>query len=235
MPIYLLNEEHIFPDPEEAEEGVVAVGGDLHPMRLLEAYRNGIFPWYNHNDPIVWHSPDPRMVLFPSRLKISKSMISLFRKKHFQVTFDQQFSLVISQCANVRGKDRDDTWINIEMQKAYIDLNKLGWAHSVEVWDENDNLVGGLYGVAMGRCFFGESMFSLADNASKYGFIALVQNLMEKDFELVDCQVYTHHLASLGAEMIMRHDFLNLLNSGIEGELLPQNWQEWKFENLILK
>ncbi|MCO5232961.1 MAG: leucyl/phenylalanyl-tRNA--protein transferase [Chitinophagales bacterium] len=235
MPIFILNEEFVFPNPKEAEEGIIAIGGDLNPYRILEAYRRGIFPWYDENSPILWHSPDPRMVLFPSRLKISKSMKSLFRKNRFNVTFDRDFSQVIAKCADVRYKNRKDTWITKEMEEAYKQLSQFGWAHSVEVWNKNGQLVGGLYGIVMGKCFFGESMFSLEDNASKFGFIALVQNLNLRGFEMIDCQVYTSHLASLGAEMISRNDFLLYLEKYLERNIEPQNWKDWKFENLILQ
>lgn len=234
MPIYQLSDNLEFPDPEGAEDGIVAVGGDLHPHRIMNAYLSGIFPWYNDDDPIIWWSPDPRCVLFPSDLKISKSMRQLFKRQSYRVTFDHQFEEVITQCAQVRYKDREDTWINSDMLKAYCELHTMGLAHSVEVWNQSGQLVGGLYGIAMGKCFFGESMFHKATNASKYGFIALVQKLMEENYELIDCQVYNPHLESLGATVIPRSIFLSLLDRSVGDEIQSETWESWTFESLQL-
>jgi len=207
-----------FPNAESASpEGVLAIGGDLSVKRLLLAYKSGIFPWYNEGEPIVWYSPDPRMVLYPEKLKISKSMRRLIRKGKFRVTFNTRFSDVIANCKMMHRKDQEGTWITKEMQQAYTKLHDLGIAKSVEVWLD-DELVGGLYGIdlpagkaGMGNIFCGESMFSKVSNASKIGFIYLVQKLKETHYKLIDCQVYNDHLASLGAEEISRIEFLKYL------------------------
>ncbi len=234
MPVYQLTDTFDFPDPEGAEEGIVAVGGDLSVQRLISAYLNGIFPWYNDDEPIIWWSPDPRCVLFPQEIKISKSMRQLFKKQLYRVTFDRDFKSVIQQCADVRYKDREATWINNDIIGSYTELHEMGLAHSVEVWNDQNELVGGLYGIAMGKCFFGESMFYTAPNASKYGFIALIQNLLQRKFELVDCQVYNPHLESLGATVIPRTIFLSLLDNHIEPEIKVGKWSTWQFESLEL-
>ena len=177
MPVFWLTEEHIFPHPELAnEEGILAVGGDLHPERLLLAYQNGIFPWYSPGEPIIWWSPDPRFVLFPGNLKVSKSMKQILRKEVFKVTINKAFREVMRQCQKTKRKGQAGTWITDEMINSYAKLHWKGIAHSVEVW-ENDELVGGLYGVSFGKCFFGESMFSHKSNASKAGFLTLVKVL----------------------------------------------------------
>lgn len=223
MPIYYLSEDLAFPPVEGAEDGIVAVGGDLSAERLLLAYQEGIFPWFSDDDPIIWWAPDPRFVLFPEKLKISKSMKSVLRKKTFSVTFDQCFKEVISNCQQIKRNDQEDTWITEDMLEAYYELHKKGLAHSVEVWKE-DQLVGGLYGVSLGKCFFGESMFAKESNASKVGFITLVQKLQHLNFQLIDCQIHTNHLESLGAEEISREDFMLLLKKGIEFDDLIENW-----------
>ena len=209
-----MTEELIFPPVDGAEEGIVALGGDLSTKRLLLAYRSGIFPWYGKDEPIIWWSPDPRFVLFPPELKVSESMQRLFRKKAFQVTYDTVFTQVIEYCSTVTRKGQKDTWITDEMKTAYIEFHKKGYAHSVEVWQE-DKLVGGMYGVILGKCFFGESMFHTVDNASKYGFITFVRKLQEEKFAMVDCQVHTGHLESLGARYIDRNAFLSILKKHI--------------------
>lgn len=208
----ILLDEHIwFPPVEYASpEGIVAIGGDLSAPRLLLAYHSGIFPWYNEGEPIIWYSPDPRMVLFPERLKISKSMGNVLKKGDFKVTFNTHFAAVISNCKSVYREGQGGTWITDAMQKAYLELHKLGHAKSVEVW-KNNELVGGLYGVDLGSVFCGESMFSLVSNASKTAFIYLVEKLRSEKYKLIDCQVYTRHLASLGAEEIPRNEFLKYL------------------------
>lgn len=202
-----------FPDPNLADaEGLLAVGGDLQPERLMTAYSMGIFPWYSKEHPILWWSPDPRMVLFPEKLKISKSMRQLIRRKTFEVSFNQDFEQVIKNCAEIIRKGQEDTWITAEMKKAYIRLHELGFAHSVEVW-KKDKLVGGLYGVYLKnqKVFCGESMFSKESNSSKFGLIKLVEKLKQENIKLIDCQVYSKHLESLGAEEIPRKQFLKFL------------------------
>ncbi len=211
--MYILTDVIKFPPASYADyDGLLALGGDLSIQRLLLAYTSGIFPWYNEGQPILWYSPDPRMVLFPSELKVSKSMKQLIRKNKFEVTFNKDFKNVLMNCATIKRTEQDGTWITRDMQSAYLELNKLGYAISVEVW-ENDELVGGLYGIWLEgkKVFCGESMFSKVSNASKYGFITLVNWLQKKDVKLIDCQVYTDHLASLGAREIDRSRFLSYL------------------------
>lgn len=218
--MYLLSKELIFPPVHLAnEDGLLAVGGDLSAERLLLAYKSGIFPWYNQGESIIWYSPNPRMVLFPSDLKISKSMKQVMRRGNFTVTFNQNFSEVISNCKQVyRPSDQGKTWITDEMEQAYIKLHKEGVAKSVEVWQHFDSsqydkeLVGGLYGVDLGTVFCGESMFSKVSNTSKLAFIYLTQKLEKENYKLIDCQVYNPHLASLGAKEIGRDEFLTYLN-----------------------
>jgi len=207
MPIYRLVDEMIFPPVDEAENGILAVGGDLHPDRLMLAYRSGIFPWFNNGDPIVWWSPDPRCVLFPEKLHISRSMKRVLQKENFEVTYNTAFESVISHCKKVPRKGQEGTWITEAMKAAYIDLHRLGHATSIEVWKE-DQLVGGMYGVNLGNVFCGESMFSTLSNASKVALITFMKKFQNEGGRLLDCQVYNHHLASLGAEEISREDFL---------------------------
>ena len=219
MPVYRLTKELIFPHPNLSDEnGLLAIGGDLSSDRLLLAYSMGVFPWFNENDPILWWSPNPRFVLFPDKIKVSRSTKKLVKKDIFDFTYDTAFSYVINKCAQTR---ENATWITLEMQKSYIKLHELGFAHSVEAWHEG-HLVGGLYGVALGKCFFGESMFSLMSNASKLALINLCRELTQKEFLFIDCQVYTKHLESMGAEMISRVDFLDLLNEGLSFQ--TQKW-----------
>ena len=206
-----------FPDPALAEtepDGLLAVGGDLSPERLVNAYRQGIFPWYSAGQPLLWWSPDPRMVLFPERLHVSRSLRRTLRRGTFEVTFDRDFGAVIRACAAPRD-DGGGTWITAQMIDAYERLHRLGLAHSVEAWHRGE-LVGGLYGVALGSLFFGESMFSTMSDASKVAFVRLVQTLQAAGCPLIDCQVYTAHLASLGAEPIPRARFLELLAAHID-------------------
>ncbi|MBL1263137.1 leucyl/phenylalanyl-tRNA--protein transferase [Candidatus Methylomicrobium oryzae] len=190
--------------------GLLAVGGCLSATRLLNAYRHGIFPWYNANEPILWWSPNPRLVLFPEHLLVSRSLRKTLHKNTFTVTFDTAFDKVIAACGESR-QYREGTWITQDIMRAYRELHRLGFAHSAETWREGE-LVGGLYGVAIGRVFFGESMFHTETDASKTAFAVLVRHLRDWHFELIDCQVYTHHLASLGAELIGRNDFMRLLD-----------------------
>lgn len=214
----LLSNKLWFPPVETASaEGIVAFGGDLSVERLLLAYKSGIFPWYNQGEPVVWYSPEQRMVLFPEELKVSKSTKQLLRKEIFKVTFNQNFEEVIKQCKIISRKDQSGTWITDEMEQAYIQLHKLGHAKSVEVWLD-DELVGGLYGVdlpkrqiGLGAIFCGESMFSKVSNASKIAFIYLVEKLKKEQYKMIDCQVYNDHLASLGAKEIPRAEFLKFL------------------------
>jgi len=206
------NPDQPFPDPEQALDdpnGLLAVGGCLSPQRIINAYRQGIFPWYNPGEPVLWWSPDPRLVLFPDNLKISRSLQKKRRKNIFTVSFNQDFRAVIEACAQPRDK-ASGTWITEEIKLAYQQLHELGIAQSVEVWHENE-LVGGLYGLALGRVFFGESMFHRMTDASKIGFVAWVEYLQSQDYRLIDCQVYSEHLVSLGAEEIPRKEFLALL------------------------
>jgi leucyl/phenylalanyl-tRNA--protein transferase len=209
--MFLLSKDLVFPPVNLADKnGLLAIGGDLSAERLLLAYKSGIFPWYNPGEPIVWYSPDPRMVLFPKNLKISKSMKQIIRKNQFRATFNQNFSEVISNCKNSYREGQGGTWITDEMEQAYIKLHQLGVAKSVEVWEGNE-LVGGLYGIDLGHVFCGESMFSKVSNASKFAFVYLVQKLEKEHYTLVDCQVYNAHLASLGADEISRETFLTYL------------------------
>jgi len=210
----LLSKDLVFPQVHLANKnGLLAVGGDLSSERLLLAYKSGIFPWYNEGEPIIWYSPDPRMVLFPHQLKISKSMRRLIRKNEFTITYNQNFEAVISNCKNIfRETDQGGTWITSEMKQAYIKLHKKGIAKSVEVW-QGKELVGGLYGIDLGTVFCGESMFSKVSNSSKLAFIYLTQKLEKENYKLIDCQVYNPHLASLGAKEIPRKEFLKFLIS----------------------
>lgn len=206
----ILLDEHIwFPNVEEATgEGLLAIGGDLSIERLLLAYKSGIFPWYDEDSPLLWWSPDPRFVLFPDKLKVSRSMQQLLNKEMFKVTVNTSFENVITTCAIQKRKGQKGTWITQDMIEAYIKLYKLGYAKSIEVWQE-DNLVGGLYGIDLNNgVFCGESMFTLVPNASKFGFITLVQ---QGEYKLFDCQVHTKHLESLGAQDMDREAFLSYL------------------------
>ncbi|MBS9766338.1 MAG: leucyl/phenylalanyl-tRNA--protein transferase [Flavobacteriaceae bacterium] len=201
----------LFPPVHLADEhGLLAIGGELSVEWLLDAYQQGIFPWYNEGEPICWYSPDPRMVLFPNEVVISKSMRKVIKKQEFTITFNQDFKSVIRNCKTIPRKDEFGTWITDEMEQAYIDLHQQGIAKSVEVWKENE-LVGGLYGVDLGTVFCGESMFSKVSNASKTAFIYLAQKLEKENYKIVDCQVYNDHLASLGAREIPREEFLEFL------------------------
>lgn len=228
MPIFRLTEEIIFPDPELADEdGIIAVGGDLSAERLLTAYRAGIFPWFSEGQPIIWWSPQPRSVMFPEDIKISKFMKKLIKKNEYTVTFDKCFETVIEKCKNLR---KDNTWITEKMSKAYINLHKQGFAHSVETWFENE-IVGGLYGVSLGKCFFGESMFSTRSNASKFALIQLASRLKKKEFLFIDCQVHNSHLESMGAVEIERRLFLGLLKEGLEYQTLKFDWGKYLIQD----
>lgn len=213
--ICLSEDELWFPEPELADEdGLLAIGGDLSAERLILAYQCGIFPWFSEETPILWYAPHQRFVLLPNQLKISKSMHKLLNSEKFSITFDTAFSDVIKSCASISRLDQDGTWITSDMQEAYINLYKLGIAHSVEVW-EHDQLVGGLYGIHINSVFCGESMFSKVSNASKAALIWLCQN---KTYKLIDCQVHTSHLESLGAGFISMDQYLNFLNADKNNE-----------------
>ena len=210
------------------KDGVLAIGGDLSPQRLLLAYSQGIFPWYNEAyEPIIWWSPDPRFVLFPNELKVSKSMRPYFNQQKFEVTYDQHFETVMRECkAAYREGQGGGTWINEDMIAAYTQVHELGFAHSVEVWQDGE-LVGGLYGIALGKVFFGESMFAKASNASKFGFISLVQKLKMLDFDVIDCQQETKHLGSLGGRSIDRKEFVKILEKNEKRDLFRGKWNGW--------
>jgi leucyl/phenylalanyl-tRNA--protein transferase len=216
--IWLTEKIEFPPYQTTSKDGIIALGGDLHPDRLIYAYQNGIFPWYSENEPIVWYCPNKRMVLFPDDLKVSKSMKNILKNEKFIITENEAFEEVISQCKNIARKDGFGTWITDEMKQAYINLHKKGIAKSIEVWLPNTDLdekgkdkkvlVGGLYGLKIGNVFCGESMFSKVSNASKVAFIYMVQSNL---YKLIDCQVYNDHLKTLGAKEIMRDKFLTLL------------------------
>ncbi|MBU3744422.1 MAG: leucyl/phenylalanyl-tRNA--protein transferase [Sediminibacterium sp.] len=210
MPLHILSESNWFPPVSDAmEDGLLAIGGDVQPERLLQAYQNGIFPWYNEDLPLWW-SPNPRFVLFPEELKVSKSMQQLCKRPPFEFTCNQAFQQVLEGCRNIPRPGQDGTWLNEDLMQSLIQMHSLGWAHSAEVWQDNQ-LVGGLYGIRLGKLFCGESMFSRVNNASKYAFIQYVQLLQKDEVKLIDCQVFSNHLASLGARMISRDAFMQFL------------------------
>ncbi|OYD43868.1 leucyl/phenylalanyl-tRNA--protein transferase [Sphingobacterium cellulitidis] len=217
---YLLDENKlVFPHPSLADEdGLLAIGADLQLERLLLAYENGIFPWYNEENPILWFAPLERFVLVPNKIKLSKSMKQIMKSNKFKVTIDQDFKSVIENCASMPRKDQDGTWIIADMQEAYIRLHEAGYAHSIEVW-QDQKLVGGLYGVQVGKVFCGESMFSKASNASKIALIYLAQNF---GLSLIDCQIPSDHLSSMGAETISQSEYLTILHNQ---EILPYEFQ----------
>ena len=210
----VLDDKLWFPNSDEAlEDGLLAIGGDLSSERLLLAYRSGIFPWYNDDIPLWWH-PNPRFVLFPQELLVRKSMKQVIAKNTFEFKMNSSFKQVITNCKNIDRKEQDGTWINNDVIDAYTKLHNLGFAHSAEAW-QDDKLVGGLYGIKLGNIFFGESMFSHKSNASKFAFIKYAEELVNEGIVLIDCQVYTEHLESLGAKMISREDFMLILNTNI--------------------
>lgn len=224
MPVYQLSEDLAFPSPHLAsKEGLLAVGGDLSRSRLLLAYSLGIFPWYSDGEPILWWSPDPRLVLYPDELKITRSLNKVIKKGAFTLTIDRAFDRVINECARVPREKQRGTWIVAEMVEAYCRLHAYGFAHSVEAWADN-RLAGGLYGVSLGRCFFGESMFTLVSNASKVAFVALVQYLQSLNFTLIDCQISTDHLIRFGAREISRTRYLRELEEGLKAPTLRGKW-----------
>jgi leucyl/phenylalanyl-tRNA---protein transferase len=224
MPVYRLSEELSFPHPAlAADGGLLAVGGDLRPERMVLAYRNGIFPWYSEGRPILWWCPSPRLVLFPSELRVWRSLAKVLRKEPYRITLDTAFASVIRACAEIPRPDQDGTWITQDLEQAFVRLHELGVAHSVEAW-EGDRLVGGLYGLSLGRTFFGESMFSLRPDASKVAFVKLVRQLQAWDFDLIDCQVVTEHLLRFGAREIELDTFLEHLEQSVQRPGRPGPW-----------
>ncbi len=209
---YVIKDLFFTPVSEADEDGILAIGGDLSPERLQLAYKSGVFPWFNEGEPVLWWSPDPRMVLFPDELIVSKSMRNILNRKQFKVTFNRDFKEVISNCQKIKREGQDGTWISNEMIDAYCVLHDQGIAKSVEVW-QDEVLVGGLYGIDLGHVFCGESMFSKVSNASKVAFIALVNYLKEGNYKLLDCQVYNPHLESLGCREINREEFMFILEN----------------------
>jgi leucyl/phenylalanyl-tRNA--protein transferase len=227
MPVYRLPDELVFPPPEFAEkDGLLAVGGDLSEHRIVKAYSMGIFPWYTEGSPILWWSPDPRLVLFPSELKVSRSLRQIIKKNIFEITMDTTFESVIKGCARVKRHGQDGTWITDEMLEAYMKLHDRGYAHSVESRLEG-KLVGGLYGVSLGGVFFGESMFATIKDASKVAFVKFVRKLMEWEYTLIDCQVKTSHLIRFGAREIPRSEFLKCLRIAHEKPMRKGNWSRF--------
>ncbi len=226
MPVYWLGEEVIFPAVEEAEDGLLAIGGDLRPERLLRAYSEGIFPWYSEGQPILWHTPDPRFVLTAEDLHVPKSLSRTLRSGLFSLTLDTAFREVVEQCAKVPRSGQSGTWITPDMMDAYAELHRQGFAHSVETW-RGEELAGGLYGVSLGGTFFGESMFANVDDASKIAFVALVEQLARWNITLVDCQVYTEHLARFGAEHWSRERYLAALRAAL---MQPTRRGPWRLE-----
>jgi len=225
MPIFRLNKSIEFPSPELAEpNGLLAIGGDLSVARLLQAYRQGIFPWYNQGSPILWWSPAPRFILFPEEYHLPKRFSRTLKTRPFTVTADQDFTGVIENCAEFRGKNREKTWITGPMKKAYIDLHKLGYAHSIECW-QGKKLAGGLYGIALDRVFFGESMFSAEKDASKFALYALIRQVKSSEIRLIDCQVKTEHLSRFGAREIPRQDFQNILARNVRRVEPQKKWR----------
>lgn len=227
MTIYRLFEEPIFPDPEEADpDGLLAVGGDLSPQRLINAYANGIFPWYADNSPILWWSTNPRLILIPEELHVPRSLRRVLNKGMFSFTMDAKFSAVIRHCACCPRPAQEGTWLVEEMVDAYIVLHELGYAHSVEAWMDGE-LVGGLYGVALGSVFFGESMFYHVPDASKAAFASCVEQLRRWGFTLIDCQQTTHHLLRFGAQEVQRYRFLSMMREGVDR---PSRVGRWRFD-----
>jgi len=224
MPIYRLTDEIVFPPPDHAEpDGLLAVGGDLSAERLLLAYRLGIFPWYSDGQPVLWWSPDPRIILEPGEFHISRRLGHTIKKGIFKVTFDRAFAKVIQACAASPRKGQHGTWITTEMMEAYICLHQMGFAHSAESWLDGE-LVGGIYGISLGRCFFGESMFFSQTNASKVALATLVQQLITWDFHMIDAQVTSEHLIRLGAKEIPRHIFLKRLQAALRHPTQKGSW-----------
>jgi leucyl/phenylalanyl-tRNA--protein transferase len=222
-----LGESHAFPDPREGgAEGLIAYGGDLDPNRLLNAYVSGIFPWFNKGDPILWWSPNPRLVLYPNEFKSSKSLRRVIRNRGYEVRFDINFKLVIDYCSKIPREGQTGTWLTDEMKNAYIELHNMGFAHSVETY-YNDILVGGFYGISIGKAFFGESMFTLMPDASKVALNALSRIFVKRDYALIDCQIESPHLMRLGARLISRDEFLDQLEVAVNQPSDLGSWSEW--------
>jgi len=227
MPVFLLSDKISFPPPYLAsKEGLLAVGGDLSQKRLLLAYRTGIFPWFSDDEPILWWSPDPRLVLYPEEVRVSKTLKKIIKKKMFHVTMDSAFVQVINQCAKIRLQNNQGTWVVKEMIDAYCKLHESGFAHSVEAWYQGE-LAGGLYGVSLGKCFFGESMFTRVSNASNVVLVKLVEHLNALSFDMIDCQLTTEHLLRFGAREIPRVSFLKQLEESLKA---PTKKGKWCFE-----
>ena len=227
MPVFRIPREHVFPHPALAEpNGLLGVGADLHPNRLILAYRSGIFPWYNEGRSILWFSPDPRFVLYPQELHVSRSLKQSIRKRRFQIRMDTAFETVLEQCSIISRPGQFGTWITEDMKDGYLKLHEMGFAHSIEAWDD-DELVGGLYGVCIGNLFAGESMFATRSDASKIAFTYCVRQLIEWGIELIDCQVYTEHLERFGAKEIAREVYLEEIHRliGVEREM-----KKWTFD-----
>lgn len=222
-----------FPDVEEATpEGIVAVGGNLSPGMLISAYCQGIFPWFSQGEPLLWWSPDPRCVLFPGEIHVSSSMERVLKKKEFGFSIDGFFPDIVGSCKTAFRPGQDGTWITKDMVDAYVALHRLGYAHSVEVW-KGEDLVGGLYGVSLGSCFFGESMFSKVTNASKAALIVLAKTLAALNFQVIDCQIYTPHLASMGAGNLPRKAFISLLRHCLEDMTRKGSWKGYLQNSLF--
>jgi leucyl/phenylalanyl-tRNA--protein transferase len=223
--IPFISTQEDFPNPREAiEDGLLAWGGKLTTQRVLKAYKNGIFPWYSKNDPVMWWSPNPRLILYPNQLKVTKSLQKTIKKDIFNVKFDTNFTQVIDNCSSVYRKEQAGTWIVDEIKDIYTNLHELGYAHSVESYYDGE-LVGGLYGISIGKAFFGESMFAKKSDASKVAFYYLIERLLEWDFDFIDCQVPTEHLKSLGAIEIDRDEFLDMLDISIQKESHIYKWE----------
>lgn len=224
MPVFLLSDKIAFPPPHLApKDGLLAVGGDLSQKRLLLAYSMGIFPWFSDNEPIMWWSPDPRLVLYPRDVRVSRTLSKIIKKNMFHLTMDSAFDQVINQCAQTRLQNNEGTWLVKDMIDAYCKLHESGFAHSVEAW-YNNKLAGGLYGVSLGRCFFGESMFAHFSNASNVALVRLVEYLNDLSFDMIDCQVTTDHLIRFGAREIPRVRFLEQLEKSLEKPTLRGKW-----------
>jgi leucyl/phenylalanyl-tRNA--protein transferase len=225
VPIHALTKRLVFPPPEDAEDGLLAVGGDLSPERLLLAYRSGIFPWYEEGLPILWHSPDPRCVIPVDRFVVNRTLRKVIKRGEYAVRFDTEFARVVRACKSVPRPGQHGTWITDEMEAAYVKLHKLGYAHSVEAWKGSD-LAGGLYGVSLGRMFYGESMFAHAPNASKVALAALVERVRAWDFPIIDAQVATEHTLSMGAEEWPRERFLRMLAETLKYPTHQGSWAD---------
>lgn len=224
MPLFRLSKNLVFPPARFARnDGLLCIGGDLSPERLILAYEKGIFPWFSENDPLLWWSPDPRLVLFPDKIHISKSLNKTIKKNIFTIRLDTAFEQTIHACSSLRKKEDSGTWLVDEMVSAYILLHKKGYAHSIETWQDG-KLVGGLYGISIGHSFFGESMFSLQKNASKIALVCLATHLKKHNFDLIDCQVTSDHLIHMGAIEISRQSFLEIIESSVQKKPIKNPW-----------